>query len=87
MNPEEKSLLERTLKLSEENNHILRKLQRIHRWAFVWGFIKIAIVIVPLIAGYLYLEPYFDQTLQDIRSIQGGLESVSGLQNKLNFLR
>lgn len=87
MNPEEKAQLEQTLKLSEENNQILRKLQRIHRWAVLWGFIKIAIVVLPLVAGYLYLQPYLDQIYGDIKSIQGGIQTVQGLQDSLKFLK
>lgn len=70
MNPEEKVLLERTLKLSEENNKILRKMQRAAKWAFIWGFIKVAILIVPIIAGYLFLQPYLDDLMASYSSIQ-----------------
>jgi hypothetical protein len=59
MNPEDKVLLERTLKLSEENNLILRKMQRAARWALLWGFVKVLIVIVPLVLGYIFLQPFF----------------------------
>ena len=75
MNPEDKVLLERTLKLSEENNQILRKMQRTARWATVWGFIKVAIVIVPLIVGYLYLEPYLGQALDNFNNVRELLNS------------
>ncbi|OHB18144.1 MAG: hypothetical protein A2544_02135 [Candidatus Zambryskibacteria bacterium RIFOXYD2_FULL_43_10] len=77
MNPEEKVLLERTLKLSEENNQILRKLQRRVRWAVLWGFIKIAIIIVPLVAGYLYLQPFLEQAM----------ENYNGLRELINITR
>ena len=77
MNPEEKVLLERTLKLSEENNRILRKLQSRARWAVAWGFIKIAILIIPLVAGYIFLEPYFEQLM----------ESYSGIRELINLPR
>jgi len=70
MNPEEKVLLERTLRLSEENNQILRKMQRTARWAVLWGFIKIAIVIIPLVVGYIYLQPFFDQALKNYNSFK-----------------
>ncbi|OHB09620.1 MAG: hypothetical protein A3G05_01165 [Candidatus Zambryskibacteria bacterium RIFCSPLOWO2_12_FULL_45_14] len=70
MSPEEKVLLERTLKLSEENNKILRKMQRTARLAVLWGFIKVAIIVVPLVIGYLYLEPYLGQALDNFNSIK-----------------
>ena len=75
MNPEEKMLLERTLRLSEENNRILRKMQRAARWAILWGFIKVAIIIVPLVAGYLYLEPYLNQALENFNNVKELLNS------------
>ena len=63
MNPEERVLLEHTLKLSEENNKILRGIQSAQRRATIYGFVKLIIIIVPLIAGYLFLQPYLDQAL------------------------
>ncbi|KKQ82789.1 MAG: hypothetical protein UT07_C0018G0001 [Parcubacteria group bacterium GW2011_GWB1_38_8] len=75
MDPQEKMLLKRTLELSEENNKILRKMQRVARWATLWGFIKVAIVIVPLILGFIYLQPFFDQIA----------ENYSGIRELLNL--
>jgi len=70
MNPEEKVLLERTLKLSEENNQILHKIERRARWAALWGFIKVAVIIVPLVIGYFYLQPFLDQALENFNSVK-----------------
>lgn len=75
MSPEEKMLLERTLKLSEENNQILRKMQKAARWAMVWGFIKVAIIVVPLVAGYIFLQPYLGQALGNFNSVKELLNS------------
>ena len=70
MNPEEKVLLERALELSEENNQILRKIERRAQWAILWGFIKVTVVIVPLVIGYLYLQPFLDQALENFNSVK-----------------
>ena len=70
MNPEDKALLERALKLSEENNHILHKIERRARWALVWGFIKTAVIIVPLVVGYFYLQPFIDQALENYNTLK-----------------
>lgn len=61
MNPEERQLLERSLKLSEDNNRMLKKIERRARLAFVWGFVKVLIIVIPLVASYIFLEPYFNQ--------------------------
>ena len=76
MNPEEKALLERTLKLSEENNKILRKMQRAAQWAILWGFIKFAIIVGPLIIGYLYLQPYLSRAAENYSSIRELLNTI-----------
>jgi hypothetical protein len=76
MNPEEKLLLERSLKLSEENNRILKKMERRFRWAVLWGFIKLAIIIIPLIIGYLYLEPYFVEAADEFQNVRQLINSV-----------
>lgn len=60
MNPEERQLLERSLKLSEDNHRILVRLQRAYQWNIFWGFIKIALIVVPLVLGYVYLQPYLN---------------------------
>ena len=70
MNPEEKVLLERTLKLSEEHNLILRKMQRTAQWAVLWGFIKITIIVVPLVAGYIFLQPFLGQAMNNLNSVK-----------------
>lgn len=76
MNPEERLLLERTLKLSEENNRILKKMQRTARWAIIWGFIKLALIIVPLVIGYFFLEPYLQEAVSNYDGIKETFETL-----------
>lgn len=57
MTPEEKMLLERAVKLGEENHKILRSIQTKARWAFVWGVVRFLVIAIPLILGYLYIAP------------------------------
>ncbi len=70
MNPEERQLLERTLKLSEENQQILRKINRRAKWSFLWGFIKVCIIVIPLVVGFFFLQPYLDQANSNYNSIK-----------------
>ena len=69
MNPEEKVLLERTLKLAEENNRILQKIDKKAKWAFLWGIIKIAIIVVPIVAGYLFIEPFLRPAMENLHHL------------------
>lgn len=76
MNPEERHLLERTLKLSEDNNRILKKMQRAARWAIVWGVIKLALIIVPLVVGYFVLEPYLEEAVTNYDSVKEAFQTL-----------
>jgi hypothetical protein len=73
MNPEEKALLERTFRLSEENNRILRKMQKVARWAFLWGIIKVLIIVVPIVIGYLYFAPFIGEVLENFKIMRAFL--------------
>ena len=71
MNPEERTLLEHTAKLSEENNRILRSIRGSQRRATIYGLIKLVLIIVPLVLGYVFIQPYLDQAVSNYKSIQG----------------
>lgn len=68
MSPEERQILERSLKLSTENHEMLMRIERRSKLVMFWGFIKLAVIAVPLILGYLYLEPYFAQAAESYNS-------------------
>ena len=79
MNPEEKHLLERSLKLAEENNQILHKMEARQRRATIYGFIKLVIVLAPFVIGYFLLEPYFDEAKSNYNGIQELFNSYQNL--------
>lgn len=70
MNPEERQLLERSLKLGEENNALLHKIDRRAKRAAIYGFVKLAIIVLPFVVGYFLLEPYFDQVESNYNTFQ-----------------
>ncbi len=76
MSPEEKLLLERSLKLSEDNNRILKKMERRLRWTFIWGFLKLAIILVPILVGLMYLEPHFKTIEEDYYKFRSLLSEI-----------
>jgi len=70
MNPEERHLLERSLKLAEENNSILKKIDRRARRAAIYGFIKLVLILAPFVIGYFLLQPYFGEARSNYNGIQ-----------------
>ncbi len=78
MNPEERALLERTLRISEENNQILHKIQRSMRMARVMSIVYWVFIIGSAIGAYYLIQPYIEQLI----SIYGGAKnSVGGLSD------
>lgn len=79
MNPEEKQLIERTLELSLENNRMLYKIQRNARWGRIWGLIKFLIIVIPLVIGFLYLEPHIRAILENLNAVKEILPALDAV--------
>jgi hypothetical protein len=83
MTPEEKSLLERTYRLAEENSKMLKSLYRASLWsrattAFYWLFI-----IGATFGAYFVIEPYIKIMTNLAGSASGGLQNISDLSELL----
>ena len=79
MNPEEREVLERTLKLSEENNEILRKLQRSMHLARIMSLVYWIFIIGSAIGAYYLIQPYLEQMLNIYGGAKSGLSNYSNL--------
>lgn len=58
MTPEEKSLLERTSKLVEENNDILRSIRRTNRLGTIMHILYWAVILIVSFGAYYFIQPY-----------------------------
>jgi len=83
MTPEEKSLLERTYKLAEENNKILRGLRRSNRTAIALRALYWVVIIALSYGAIYFIQPYFN-TLTSMLGQNGG---ISGLTSDLSTLQ
>ena len=61
MNSEEKELLERTLKISEENNKILKSMRRVGRLGVAFKIFYWLVIIGFGFGAYYFIEPYVKQ--------------------------
>ncbi len=77
MNPEEKELLEKSLRLARENNDLLKKIDARGRRAAIYGFIKLLLVLAPFVIGYFLLEPYIDQGVENYNSFREVINTLS----------
>ncbi len=66
-----KKLLEENLALNEEIYKMVKKINRFVIWQRIFGFLKILIIIVPIVLGILYLPPILKELLGQYQSILG----------------
>ena len=71
MTPEERSLLERTYKIVQENNSILRSLRRSNRYSLVFKVVYWGVIIVVSLGAYFAIQPYFQSVVNAYSAIQG----------------
>jgi hypothetical protein len=77
VDPEDKKLLEDNLRLSEENNKLLRSLHRSMRVRRVLSIVYWVFIIGSAIGAYYFIEPYVGQ----VKGIYDGASSDFGTIN------
>jgi hypothetical protein len=77
MTPEEKSLLERTYKIAEENNTILCSMRRSARVTNILRATYWIIIIVTSFGAYYFIQPY-------VNTLMGSLGSLQNLTGNLD---
>lgn len=83
-NTPDREILERILKLEQENYRILKALRSSQRWSIVWGFVKLLLfVVLPLAFAYLYLQPYLDMFMRTYTQAQGQLDSLQQISGQI----
>ncbi|KND46777.1 MAG: hypothetical protein AB201_03255 [Parcubacteria bacterium C7867-006] len=60
MQPDEKALLRRTVELEEENNSMLRSIQRSMRLARFMSILYWVFIIGSAVGAYYLIQPYID---------------------------
>jgi hypothetical protein len=75
MTPEEKSLLERTYKLAEDNNKILRSIRRSNRWGTAIRVLYWVIIIGLSVGAFYALQPYMTSAFNVISQGQSVINS------------
>ena len=78
MSPEERALLERTYKLTEENNDILRALRRSQRVGTAFRAAYWILIILTSFGAYYFIQPY----VQTLGGLYGNAsDSLSQVKN------
>lgn len=85
---EMRELLRKNLEMTEEVYHIVKKVNRTLVWQQVFGFVKILIIVVPLIIGLIYLPPLLSGVIEQYQELLGPTSAgqSSGLEGLKNLL-
>ena len=83
MNQEERQLLEKTIKISEDNSRVLKYLQRAERIKRVTSIFKWVVIILLTVGSYYALAPYLDQFLQLYSTVNSNVGRFDALGQQL----
>ncbi|MCX6719231.1 MAG: hypothetical protein NTZ38_02545 [Candidatus Taylorbacteria bacterium] len=79
MTPEERSLLERTYKLSVENNDILHGINRSNKISSIMRAIYWVIVIGISVGAYYYVQPYVNPMMKLYGEVMDNVGNLSSI--------
>jgi TRAP-type C4-dicarboxylate transport system permease small subunit len=68
---EEKKMIERIARMTEENNHLVRKLYRSMLWRRALGVVYWTILIGLSIGAFYFLQPYVEALREAVGVITG----------------
>ena len=84
MNPEERSLLERTYRLCEENNEILKSIRLSNRVSMVMRVIYWLVIISISFGAIYFIQPYVNFLSS---AVSGSKDSTMNPQESLQLLQ
>jgi len=84
MEDEIKKLLEKNLELTEEVHKMVKSVKSYMLWQNIFSFLKILIIVVPIVIGIIYLPPLLKGVFQQYQSLLGG--EGAGLEGSGNPL-
>ena len=62
-------LLRTNLERSEEILKIAQGIKSYIRWQNIWGILRLLLIAIPIVLGFIYLPPLFKDLFESYRSI------------------
>ena len=86
-----KIILQKLVEQNEENYRLLKKIRSYQNQQRIMGYLKILIIVLPIVWGFIYLpsilKPFWQQYLQGIGVDTSTDFNVQNLQKTLNSLK
>ena len=84
MSPEEKELLNRSVRLAEDNNKMLHSMKRSQHWSNIMNALYWVLIIGAAIGGYVLVQPYIEQ----VKSLYNGAKSeLNNISNAIQNVK
>lgn len=84
MDSEIKELLQANLKLSQENNELLKKVRNVQRWALITKILYWFVIIGVAVGALYFIKPYLGGILNIYSGGVSDINSIEGVKNALN---
>lgn len=78
MTPEERELLQRSVKLAEDNNTMLRSIVRSMRTARIMSIVYWVFIIGSAVGAYYLIQPYVDALMAAYGGFKGNVDNGIG---------
>lgn len=74
-----KALVARNLRETEEVKAAVKKIQRYIFWQQIFGWIKLVIIVVPIVLAVIYAMPLFRQAMSAYQGLMGKVDAIKGV--------
>lgn len=77
-----KELLRENLELTKEVRSMVSHINRYVAWQRIFGFLKVLIIIIPIVLGVIYLPPLLKEPYKQLLSIvQSNIDQIDQISN------
>jgi hypothetical protein len=83
MDEKDKIILKEIQQMTEENNKILKKMNRKAFWASISSLMYWVVIIGASLGAYYYLEPYVDKFKETYQTVKAELSQVQNVTKTL----
>lgn len=87
MDPETKKMLQENLRLSKDNNDMLRKMLRIQRWTQIYRVLYWVVILGVSFGAIYFIKPYLNSLLGYYSSISDSVDTVKQVSSSVPDLK
>jgi hypothetical protein len=84
MNPEDRKLLLKSIEMAEDNNRLLKKIWRVHRWGRAFKLIYWVIIIGIAVGAFYFLDPYIKAIKSQYDTIRGDIGDLRDIKKSFS---